>query len=236
MPTRSATKIDAPNCSQLHGAHEGEDDADQETDQRDDAESVGAAILDRDHQIDPPITRAAGHEPAKRDRHRSEERNEAADRLGVGDGRGAYALDQRRASRSGTRVLRFGNGLGQFDQPPESAGKTRGIDRHVARMTEFEHFRDEGDKAAIPLAQARGVERDPPWNRRPRQFALDRRARGKPSLQVPIAGQTRVPGCHPKRGGRKAVRSGALTAQPACSATLFKANRSEDSMAGKSKG
>ena len=151
---------------ELHGAHEGEDGADQETDERDDPERIGAAILDRDHQIDAPIARAADHEPAKRDRHRPEERDEAADRLGVGDGRGAYALDQRRAGRSGVRVLGFGNGLGQFDQPPESAGKTRGIDRQVARVAEFEDFRDEGDKAAVPLAQSRGVECDPPWNRR----------------------------------------------------------------------
>ena len=100
---------------------------------------------------------------------------------------GAGAAAGRPSLVSGTR-------LGQFDQPPESAGKTRGIDHHVVRVTEFEHFRDEGDKAAIPLAQARCVERDPPWNRRPRQLELDRRARGKPSLEVPIAGQRQYQG------------------------------------------
>jgi len=148
-----------------------------------------AAILDRDHQIDPPIARAADHEPAKRDRHRPEERHEAANRVGVGDSGGAHALDQRRAGRGGVRVLGFWNGLRQFDQPPQSAGKALGIDREVTRVAEFQDFGDEGDETAVPLAQFRGVEGNPPRHRWMREFALQRRTRDEPVFEVPIAGQ-----------------------------------------------
>ena len=176
---------------ELHGAHEGENHADQETDQRDDAERVGAAILDRDHQINPPVARTAGHEPAKRDRHRAEERKEVANRLGVGDGRGTYAFDQRTAGEVGRASLVSGtvsaSSTSRRSPPGRPAGSTV-----AARATEFEHFRDEGDQAAIPLSQARRVECDPPWNRRPHEFALHRHARGKSSLKMPIAGQTSI--------------------------------------------
>ncbi len=174
---------------ELHGSHEGEDGADQETDERDDPESIGAAILDRDHQIDAPIARAAGDEPAKRNRHRSEERDEAADRLGVGDGRGAYALDSGAPAAaecasvfSGTVSASSTSRLSPLGRPAGSTVRPRAWQSSRTSVTKATRLLSHSPNPAESNAIRRGIGDS-------RQLVFHRRARGKSPLKAPIAGQ-----------------------------------------------
>ena len=51
---------------QLHGADERDDHADEEADQRDDRQRLGAALLDDQREVAPAEARAPGDEPSER--------------------------------------------------------------------------------------------------------------------------------------------------------------------------
>ena len=178
----------APNFCELDGAHEGDDQADQEVDQGDDGEGIRPALLQHAEDVAPLEDCRAAQEAT--------------------EGQGGLAQEPSRLSRSLPGVLRGGAdarqprsgrcraggaGLGhrgrESEEALQSIGQALGLDRDLPRPGERRDAIEHRQSRAVPGGEPGGVVGDRAGRRSGGELLLDRRRRREPGAQMPLPGE-----------------------------------------------
>ena len=113
--------VDLPaELLELDRSDEGENDAHQEADQRDDRQGLRAALLDQEKQVRSPVARLHAQEPCEGDCHFAQKGQHLHGGAGRGDGGVADAFEQQRLGRLLARAFSFRHRLREIEEPADA--------------------------------------------------------------------------------------------------------------------
>jgi hypothetical protein len=143
-----------PELLQLHRADERQDQAEQERDERYDAERIGSGLLNQETQIRPAVAGPSAQEPAERLRGLAQEPHFGHGRVphsepeAAGHGQPWFPL------RCDPGAPALWHGARQVHQAPHAVGKARPLDRNTPLVRRILHPLKKGEDAAVPTPES----------------------------------------------------------------------------------